>query len=88
MDVLPMYKINLTYFQTYVFKSLSFVKSKHFKKLVKNVEGKRIKMLRMDWGIEYMLWEFIKFCQELGIYIKTTCSHTHTTPKWWAKEKK
>jgi hypothetical protein len=57
----------------YVFKIPSFVKSKHFKKLVKNVEGKRIKMLRMGWGVEYMVREFIKIFQELGIYIKTSC---------------
>jgi hypothetical protein len=43
----------------------------------------------MDWGVEYMLREFIKICQELGTYIYQNhlLSYTHHT-KMVSKGKK
>lgn len=48
-------------------KSKAFFVSKRFKAMVEKESGNHIKILSSDRGGEYMLIDFIKFCQSHGI---------------------
>ena len=48
----------------------------HFKALVKNQIGKKIKILRTDNGTEYESNEFNDYCKEAGIKWETTTVYT------------
>ena len=48
-------------------KSETFEKFKEFKQEVENQLGRNIKMLRSDWGGEYLSKEFLDYLKECGI---------------------
>jgi transposase InsO family protein len=62
-----------------------FSRFQEFKALVKNQTGKKIKVLRLDNGVEYTCKEFEGFCKEVRIKRELTISYNQQqngVPKW------
>ncbi len=57
-------------------KNETFGVFKKFKSLVKNLKDFKIKMLRIDYGGEYMFKEFTQFCEQNGIARQFTIMDT------------
>ncbi|PNX79108.1 copia-type polyprotein, partial [Trifolium pratense] len=57
-------------------KSEAFVKFLHFKALVENQSGHKLKTLRTDRGGEFIYKPFLNYCEEQGIHRQLTIRHT------------
>ena len=57
-------------------KSEVFGLFKVFKDLVENQYGRRLKILRYDNGGEYVKFEFIQYCKDVGIQMQHSIPYT------------